>query len=68
MPDLVRGIVRGLLPTLDDKDIGVLHDDCLFQERMHLWGDEQIDKPDWIKWKAEIEAERERRKNGKRSV
>ena len=49
MPDLVRGIVRPLLPKLSDKDIGVLHDDCLFQERMLLWGDEQIDKPGWIK-------------------
>ena len=49
MPDLVRGIVRPLLPKLENRDIGVLHDDCLFQERMLLWGDEQIDKPGWIK-------------------
>ena len=61
MPDLVRGIVRGLLPTLDDKDIGVLYDDCLFQERTHQWGDEHIDKPGWLAWKAELEAEKKRR-------
>ena len=61
MPDLVRGIVRGLLQTLDDKDIGVLYDDCLFQERTHQWGDETIDKPGWVKWRQEIEAEKGRR-------
>lgn len=61
MPDLVRGIVRPLLPKLDDRDIGVLLDDCRFQANMNLWGDERIDKPGWLRWKEELEAEKERR-------
>ena len=63
MPDLVRGIVRPLLPKLDDKDILVMLDDCEFQAKTHQWGDDTIDKPGWIRWKAEIEAELDRRTN-----
>lgn len=61
MPDLVRGIVRPHLKELSDKDLNVMIDDCGFQERMHLYGDERIDKPGWLKWKAELIAERKRR-------
>lgn len=61
MPDLVRGIVRPLLPKLADRDIGVLLDDCRFQASMSMWGDETIDKPGWLKWMEELEKERERR-------
>lgn len=61
MPDLVREIVRPLLPKLEDTDIGVMLDDCRFQEQMKLWGDERIDKPGWVKWREELEAEKARR-------
>lgn len=66
MPDLVRGILTPFLPKLEDRDIQVMLEDCDFQERMHLYGDEKIDKPGWLKWKETLEAERNRRtSNGK---
>ena len=61
MPDLVRSIVRPHLQELSDKDLAVLIDDCDFQARMHLYGDERIDKPGWLKWAEELRAEKERR-------
>lgn len=61
MPDLVQGIIRPRLKELSDKDLTVMIEDCDFQERMHLYGDERIDKPGWIKWRNEIEAEIRRR-------
>ena len=54
MPDLVREIVRPILPFLSDKDISVMLDDCDYQARFDLYGDEQIDKPGWIKWRVEL--------------
>ena len=61
MPDLVRGIIRPHLKELSDKDLCVMIEDCDFQERMQLYGDERIDKPGWLKWKADLIAEIERR-------
>lgn len=61
MPDLVREIIQPHLSELADRELGVMLDDCGFQERMHLWGDERIDKPGWLEWKKTLEAERERR-------
>ena len=61
MPDLVQGIIRPRLKELSDKDLSVMIEDCDFQERMHLYGDERIDKPGWLKWKADLIAERKRR-------
>lgn len=61
MPDLLRGIIRPHLAELSDKDLGVMLDDCGFQERMHLYGDERIDKPGWLKWREELLQEKKRR-------
>ena len=61
MPELVRGIVRRFLPTIRDTDLNILIEDCGFQERMNLYGDERIDKPGWLKWKEELLAEKKRR-------
>ena len=61
MPDLVRGIVRQHLTELSDKDLKVMIEDCYFQERFHLYGDERIDKPGWLRWKTELVAEKKRR-------
>ena len=63
MPDLVRGIVAPHLPDLSDKDLGVMIEDCDFQERMNLYGDRDIDKPAWIRWKELLLAEKARRGN-----
>lgn len=61
MPDLVRGIVAPHLPDLSDKDLGVMIEDCEYQERMKLYGDERIDKPAWLRWKDILLAEKRRR-------
>lgn len=61
MPDLVRGIVAPHLPEVSDNDLTVMIEDCEFQERMHLYGDERIDKPGWIRWKELLIAEKDRR-------
>ncbi len=63
MPSLVQRIVRGHLKELSDNDLAVMLDDCEFQERMRLYGDERIDKPDWLRWKEALEAERDRRRD-----
>ena len=59
MPKLVQDIIRPHLHEISDNDLNVMIDDCDFQERMHLYGDERIDKPDWLKWKADLVAEKE---------
>lgn len=61
MPGLVQDIVGAHLKELSDKSLAVMLDDCDFQDRMNLYGDESIDKPGWIKWRSEIEAEIRRR-------
>ena len=64
MPDLVRDIVRPRLKELSDRDLNVMIEDCNFQDRMNLYGNERIDKPGWMQWKADLIAERERRTKG----
>ena len=61
MPGLVRDIIRPHLKELNDNDLNVMIEDCDFQQQMHLYGDERIDKPGWLKWKADLIAEKERR-------
>lgn len=61
MPDLVRSIVKPFLPLLADKELGIMIDDCGFQREFHLYGNDLIDKPGWIKWEADLRAEQEKR-------
>ena len=61
MPKLVRHIVAPHLPDISDMDLGVMLNDCEFQERMKLYGDERIDKPGWIRWRELLMAEKKRR-------
>jgi len=61
MPSLVQAIVRGYLKEISDNDLTVMLEDCDFQERMNLYGDEKIDKPDWLKWKDTLISEKQRR-------
>lgn len=61
MPDMVREIVRPHLKELQDSTLRVLEKDCAFQSQVGLFGDEKIDKPGWIQWRSEIEAEIHRR-------
>ena len=61
MPSLVRDFVRPLLPQICDKSLVVMLQDCDFQERYDVYGDDRIDKPGWVRWKQELQAEKERR-------
>ena len=61
MPSLVREIVRSVLSKFSDKDIRVMLDDCEFQESCDLFGDPKIDKPGWLAWREELQAEKQRR-------
>lgn len=63
MPSLVQEIVGQHLSELSDNDLNVMLNDCDDQERMNLYGDVRIDKPNWIKWKEKLIAEKTRREN-----
>lgn len=65
MPSLVMGILEPHLSELTDKDLAVMIEDCYFQERMHLYGDEHIDKPGWLRWKNRLLQEKRRREDGR---
>ena len=64
MLDLVREVIKSHLKEISDKDLGVMIEDCDFQKRMDLYGDERIDKPGWLQWEQLLKEERERRRDG----
>lgn len=66
MPDLVRSIVVPHLHDISDNDLRVMIEDCDFQTKMKMFGDERIDKPGWIRWRKLLEAERNRRTKDER--
>ena len=47
---------------ISDKDLKIMVEDCDFQEKMNLYGDPVIDKPDWLRWKETLEREKKRRR------
>ena len=61
MPSLIQGICKTYLKEFSDKTLNVMIEDCDFQERIRLYGDERIDKPDWLRWKDALLAEKKRR-------
>ena len=65
MPSLVQGIVRSHIKELSDETLDVMLQDCDFQRRFGLYGDEVIDKPDWLKWEQTVKEEVRRREDGK---
>lgn len=62
MPDLVRRIIRPYLTEVSDRDLDVMIEDCQFQCRTRMFGNDKIDKPGWLKWADELHTEKERRK------
>ena len=64
MPDLVRGVIKPYLKDISDKDLSIMIEDCDFQKRMNLYGDECIDKPGWLQWEELLKEEKERRRDG----
>lgn len=61
MPSLVQGIVREHFDHIPDNDLGVMLNDCESQRTMELYGDEQIDKPGWLRWEQDLKDEIRRR-------
>jgi hypothetical protein len=60
MPSMIQRQIRPLLPQLDGGTLIVMRNDI---RTASDWGDEKIDKPGWMKFLADIEAELERRKD-----
>lgn len=58
MPSLVRGIVKGHIKDISDKDLQVLINDCDYTMR---WAD-VIESKEWTEWRDVLTAEQERRK------
>lgn len=65
MPELIRGIVRNNIDKIDTQTLKVMEKDCEFQKDMNLYGDELIDKPDWIAWHEYLQAEIQKRRKFK---
>lgn len=63
MPSLVTEIVGKHLAELSDRDIKIMYDDCRFMN-LSDYGDEVIDKPDWLRWEKKLKKEIERREDG----
>ena len=56
MPSLVRGIIEPHLEQMGDRDLTVMLNDCEYQDKNCLYGNEAIDKPGWIAWRRKLEA------------
>lgn len=65
MPDLVRQIIKPHLSELSNKTIDVMVEDCDFQRRMNLYGDERIDLPGWLEWEQILVEEQKKREKQK---
>lgn len=62
MPSLVQGIVKGTIQHISDADLKIMLDDCDFQRRANLYGNERIDKPGWLNFEKFLKDEAGRRK------
>lgn len=60
MPSLVMDIVGRHLSEVGDRDIKIMYDDCRFMN-LSDYGDEVIDKPNWLLWEKTLRKEMERR-------
>lgn len=66
MPSLIQRVCREHLKELSDRDLHVMIQDCERQRKVELYGDPVIDKPDWIKWEADLLEEQKRRNTKKK--
>ena len=62
MPGLIRSIVKKHIDDISTNDLIIMINDCKFQEECNLYGDEQIDKPEWLEWRKFLETEYTQRK------
>ena len=61
MPSLVRGIVWSHIGEISDNDLNIMIQDCDYQRKFNLYGDERIDKPGWLSWEQFLKNEKQRR-------
>lgn len=61
MPSLVLGIVWSHIGEISDNDLNIMIQDCDYQRKFDLYGDERIDKPGWLEWEQFLKDEKERR-------
>lgn len=62
IPSLIQGIVKSTIKHISDADLKIMLDDCDFQRRANLYGNERIDKPGWLSFEQFLKVEAERRK------
>ena len=62
MPATVQSIVSEHLGKVSDNALNIMIDDCDFQRKMKIYGDDIIDKPGWLRWEQNLREEKERRK------
>ena len=61
MPSLVQRIVKNQIKHILDNNLQVMIEDCDFQRKCNLYGDERIDKPGWLSWEQFLKNEKQRR-------
>ena len=61
MPALVRGIIKGHLSEISDKDLHVLINDCDYTLKF----EDEIEPKEWAEWKAMLIAEQDKRRKDK---
>ena len=61
MPSIVIGFIRPLISKINNKTLFVLERDV---RESKSYGDPKIDKPDWLVFLAELQAEIQKRKDG----
>ena len=63
MPRLVQDIIRPQLPILSNKDLFVIERDIAEADKWGGYGHPVIDEPGWMRFLADIRAEKDRRNN-----
>lgn len=61
MPSLVIDYITPLLPRLSERALAVFERDIAGADKFGGWGNEKIDKPCWMKFLADVRAERSKR-------
>lgn len=61
MPSIVIGFIRPLISEIDDKSLCCMERDIRDAEKFGGYGDEKIDKPDWMRFLADLQAEIDKR-------
>jgi len=61
MPSIVIGFIRPLISEIDNKTLCCMECDIRDAEKFGGYGDEKINKPDWMRFLADLQAEIDKR-------